>query len=109
MMLLFQTRAANKTRAGNTSRAKLSAALVLCKSPWFNMIKRLCKLNDWLPLVKDLVAHRAPYHRRKHLFYTLQLAKCLATTRISHIKLTVIRMGVLVLFSDFFFSKWQAN
>ena len=27
------------------------------------MIKRLCKLNDWLSLVKDLVAHRA---RRKH-------------------------------------------
>ena len=69
------------------------------------MIKRLCKLNDWLPLVKDLVAHRVPYHRRG---INILLIRCKVSHKnISHIKLEVMRREVLLHFSDMFFSKWR--
>ena len=56
------------------------------------MIKRLCKLNNWLPLVRDLVAYRAPYHRRGGDIF---LVRCkMSRKNVSHTKLEVIRTGV---------------
>ena len=92
-----------QTRAGNTSSTEPSTALVWCKSPWFHMIKRLCTFNNWLPLVKDLGAHRVPYHQRgANIFLIL----CQVSHKnISHIKLKVMRTRVLLHFSDIFFFK----
>ena len=56
------------------------------------MIKRLYKLNSWLPLVKDFVAHRAPYQQRG---VNIFLVRCkMSHKNVSHIKLEVIRTVV---------------
>ena len=61
------------------------------------MIKRLCRFNGWLPLVKDRVAHRAPYHRRGAKIF---VKGCQASRKNKRfIKLEVVRTGVLLLFS----------
>ena len=56
------------------------------------MIKRLCKLNKWLPLVKDLVPHWAPYHWRGAKIF---LVRCQVSRKnVSHLKVKVRRTGV---------------
>ena len=55
------------------------------------MIKRLCKLIDRLPLVKDLVAHQGPCLRRGGNILLYSAVSC---KNISHTKLEVIRMEV---------------
>ena len=61
------------------------------------MIKRLCRLNGWLPLVKDLVAQRAPYHRRGAKLF---LVRCQASCKnIRHMKLEVVTTKMLLVFS----------
>ena len=57
-------------------------------SPWFNMIKRLCKLNRQLPLVKDHLAHRGHTTGAKFFFRQISLKN------IRHIKLEFVRTGV---------------
>ena len=59
------------------------------------MIKTLYNLNNWLPLVKDLVANWAPYYQPSaNIFPCIFLIWCRVFRKsISHIKLKVIRTG----------------
>ena len=66
------------------------------------MINRLYKLNDWLPLVKDLVAHLESYIGAAQTVLNVSQEQ-------SHIKLEVISTGVLLHFSDIFSQDGKAK
>ena len=60
------------------------------------MIKRLRKLNDWLLLVKELVAHWGHTNGSADIF----LIRCDVSRK--KVSLKVIRTGASLLFSDIF-------